>query len=136
MLVITNPNPAAPGTYITQTYTNKLLYEGKAVTAGVVYSITEKPAGITNEITVDSRPNKRPGKFRQADLYDKMTPSISPSSTVPPCSSPAQLSGPQRVTVQADYQGKTASYTFTVTDHFSPRMKVTASVAAGAAISM
>ena len=28
---------------------------------------------------------------------------------------------PQTVTVQAAYQGKTASYTFTVTDHFSPR---------------
>ena len=28
---------------------------------------------------------------------------------------------PERVTVQATHQGKTASYTFTVTDHFSPR---------------
>ena len=47
MLVITNPNPAAapvrPVTYRDQTYTNKLLYEGKAVTAGVLYSITESP---------------------------------------------------------------------------------------------
>ena len=44
-------------------------------------------------------------------LYDKMTPS-----------DPAQATGPpQTVTVQAAYQGKTASYTFTVTDHFSPR---------------
>ena len=29
--------------------------------------------------------------------------------------------GPQKVTVQAAYQGKTASCSFTVTDHFSPR---------------
>ena len=77
MLVITNPNPAAPGTYITQTYTNKLLYEGKAVTAGVVYSITGKPAGITNgitnEITVD--PTSGEVSFGKP-LYDKMTPPV------------------------------------------------------------
>ena len=113
MLVITNPNPAASGTYMTQTYTNKLLYEGKAVTAGVVYSITGKPAGITNEITVD--PTSGEVSFGKP-LYDKMTPPVPPSATVPP--SPV---GPQTVTVQAAYQGKTASYTFTVTDHFSPR---------------
>ena len=29
--------------------------------------------------------------------------------------------GPQTVTIQAAYKGKTESYTFTVTDHFSPR---------------
>ena len=124
MLVITNPNPAAPGTYITQTYTNKLLYEGKAVTAGVVYSITGKPAGITNgitnEITVD--PTSGEVSFGKP-LYDKMTPPVPPSATVPP--SPV---GPQTVTVQAAYQGKTASYTFTVTDHFSPRRNHTSVV--------
>ena len=116
MLVITNPNPAAPGTYMTQTYTNTLLYEGKAVTAGVVYSITEKPAGITNEITVN--PGTGQVSFGK-DLYDAMEPSI--SSSIPLVQLPARLSGPQTVTVQAAYQGKTASYTFTVTDHFSPR---------------
>ena len=89
MLVITNPNPAAPGTYITQTYTNKLLYEGKPVTAGVVYSITEKPAGITNEITVNSTTGEVSfGK----PLYDKMTPSDPRAGHVGP---------PQKVTVQA-----------------------------------
>ena len=116
MLVITNPNPAAPGTYIAQTYTNTLLYEGKAVTAGVLYSITEKPAGITNEITVN--PGTGQVSFGK-DLYDAMEPSISSSTS--PVQLPARLSGPQTVTVQAAYQGKTANYTFTVTDHFSPR---------------
>ena len=116
MLVITNPNPAAPGTYSPQTYTNTLLYEGKAVTAGVVYSITGKPSGITNEITVN--PTTGQVSFGKA-LYDAMKPSI--SSSTPPVQLPARLSGPQTVTVQAAYQGKTASYTFTVTDHFSPR---------------
>ena len=120
ILVITNPNPAAPGTYMTQTYTNKLLYEGKAVTAGVVYSITGKPAGITNEITVD--PTTGEVSFGKP-LYDKMTPPVPPSATVPP-----PPVGPQMVTVQAAYQGKTASYTFTVTDHFSPRMNHTSVV--------
>ena len=105
MLVITNPN--ADGTYSDQTYTNTLLYNGKAVTSGAVYSIT-KPTGITNEIGFDTATGEVSfGKL----LYDKMTPS-----------DPAQPTGPpQTVAVQAAYQGKTASYTFTVTEHFSPR---------------
>ena len=112
MLVITNPN--ADGTYSDQTYTNTLLYNGKAVTSGAVYSIT-KPTGITNEIGFDTATGQVSfGK----PLYDKMTPSLPRSSTVPL----PQPIGPQTVTVQAAYQGKTASYTFTVTDHFSPRM--------------
>ena len=28
---------------------------------------------------------------------------------------------PERVTIEATYQGETASYSFTVTDHFFPR---------------
>ena len=105
MLVITNPN--SDGTYSDQTYTNTLLYNGKAVTSGAVYSIT-KPTGITNEIGFDTATGQVSfGKL----LYDKMTPSDLAQATGPP----------QTVTVQAAYQGKTASYTFTVTDHFSPR---------------
>ena len=105
MLVITNPN--ADGTYSDQTYTNTLLYNGKAVTSGAVYSIT-KPTGITNEIGFDTATGEV--SFGRA-LYDKITPGDITQPTGPP----------QTVTVQADYQGKTASYTFTVTDHFSPR---------------
>ena len=93
-----------------QKYTNTLLNNGRAVTAdaGAVYSITEKPDGITNEITVD--PSTGEVSFGRR-LYNKMTPD-----------DPAQPAvGPQTVTVQAALSGKTASYTFTVTDHFSPR---------------
>ena len=91
-----------------QKYTNRLLYNGTAVTSGAAYSITETPARITNQITVNSDTGEVSfGK----PLYDKMTPSDPTQATGPP----------QRVTVQAAYQGKTASYTFTVTDHFSPR---------------
>ena len=124
MLVITNPNPAAasgaPVTYSDQTYTNPLLYNDKPVSSGALYSITEKPAGITNEITVN--PTTGQVSFGKA-LYDAMKPSISSfvSSSIPLVQLPARLPGPQTVTVQAAYQGKTASYTFTVTDHFSPR---------------
>ena len=103
MWVLTNGNAD-------QKYTNTLLNNGKAVTAdsGAVYSITEKPDGITNEITVD--PSTGEVSFGRS-LYNKMTPD-----------DPAQPAvGPQTVTVQAALSGKTASYTFTVTDHFSPR---------------
>ena len=94
MLVSTNGNAD-------QTYTNTLLNNGTPVTTGATYSITEKPAGLTDQITV----NEATGEvtFGKA-AYDKVT-----------------ADGPQTVTVQAAYQGKTASYTFTVTDHFSPR---------------
>ena len=106
MLVAANGN-------VDQTYTNRLFYNGKPVNLGAVYSITGKPAGITNEIAVN--PTTGEVGFGKP-LYDKMTPPVPPSATVPP-----PPVGPQTVTVQAAYQGKTASYTFTVTDHFSPR---------------
>ena len=118
MLVVTNGNAD-------QRYTNRLLIksvrdpEGAPVppaapgSPGAAYSITEKPAGITNQITVN--PTTGEVSFGKP-LYDKMTPPVPPSATVPP-----PPVGPQTVTVQAEYQGKTASYTFTVTDHFSPR---------------
>ena len=95
-----------------QTYTNRLLIksarnpQGAPVTSGAEYSITEKPTGITNEITVN--PTTGQVSFGKP-LYDYMTPSITDPAV-----------GPQTVTVQAAYQGKTANYTFTVTDHFSP----------------
>ena len=94
MLVSTNGNAA-------QTYTNTLMNNGTPVTAGAAYSITEKPAGLTNQITVNSTTGEV--TFGAAALTK------------------VNADGPQTVTVQAAYQGKTASYTFTVTDHFSPR---------------
>ena len=51
MLVSTNRN--SDGTYNPQTYTNTLLHNGTAVTAGATYSITGKPAGFTGRITVN-----------------------------------------------------------------------------------
>ena len=99
MLVSTNRN--ADGTYKPQTYTNTLLHNGTPVTAGATYSITEKPAGLTGQLTVN--PATGEVTFGEAAL-DKVN-----------------ADGPQTVTIQAAYQGGTASYTFTVTDHFSPR---------------
>ena len=95
-----------------------LLYNGTAVTSGVTYSIAEKPAGFTDEITVNAATGEVTfGKV----LYDTMTPT-----------DPAQPTGPPAtVTVRAAYRGKTASYTFTVTDHFSPRKEHTAVVMGG-----
>ena len=95
-----------------------LLYNGTAVTSGVTYSIAEKPAGFTDEITVNAATGEVTfGKV----LYDKMTPT-----------DPAQPTGPPAtVTVRAAYRGKTASYTFTVTDHFSPREDHTSVVMGG-----
>ena len=95
MLVSTNRN--ADGTYKPQTYTNTLLHNGTPVTAGAAYSITDKPAGLTGQITVNEATFGKPA-------LDKVN-----------------AEGPQTVTVQAAYQGGTASYAFTVTDHFSPR---------------
>ena len=94
LLVSTNGNAD-------QTYTNTLLNNGTPVTAGASYSITGKPAGLTGQITV----NEATGvvTFGKSAL-DKVN-----------------TDGPQTVTVQAAYQGKTHSYAFTVTDHFSPR---------------
>ena len=99
MLVSTNRN--ADGTYKPQTYTNTLLHNGTPVTAGASYSITDKPADITDQITVNSATGEV--TFGEAAL-DKVN-----------------ADGPQTVTVQAAYKGGTASYAFTVTDHFSPR---------------
>ena len=94
MLVSTNGNAD-------QTYTNTLLNNGTRVTAGASYSITEKPAGLTGQITVNSTTGEV--TFGKPAL-DKVN-----------------ADGPQTVTIQAAYKGKTASYSFTVTDHFSPR---------------
>ena len=85
----------------TQTFTNTLLNNGTPVTAGAAYSITEKPADLTNQITVN--PATGVVTFGAAALTK------------------VNSDGPQTVTIQAAYQGTTASYTFTVTDHFSPR---------------
>ena len=109
MLVSTNRN--ADDTYKLQTYTNTLLNNGTPVTAGASYSITGKPAGLTGQITVNSATGEV--TFGEAAL-DKVN-----------------ADGPQTVTVQAAYQGKTASYTFTLTDHFSPRDNHTSVVLGG-----
>ena len=99
MLVSTNRN--SDGTYKPQTYTNTLLNNGTPVTAGAAYSITDKPAGLTGQITV----NEATGEV----TFGK------------PALDKVNADGPQTVTIQAAYKGKTASYSFTVTDHFSPR---------------
>ena len=112
MLVSTNGNAD-------QTFTSPaLLYNGTAVTSGVTYSIAEKPPGFTDEIAVNAATGQVTfGKV----LYDKMTPTDPTQPTGPPAT----------VTVRAAYRGKTASYTFTVTDHFSPREDHTAVVMNG-----
>ena len=94
MLVSTNGNAD-------QTFTNTLLHNGTPVTAGAAYSITEKPAGLTGQITVN--PATGEVTFGEAALTKVNT------------------DGSQTVTVQAAYKGGTESYAFTVTDHFSPR---------------
>ena len=94
MLVSTNRNAD-------QTYTNTLLNNGTRVTAGASYSITKKPAGLTGQITVNSTTGEV--TFGAAALTK------------------VNADGPQTVTVQAAYKGGTASYTFTLTDHFSKR---------------
>ena len=109
MLVSTNRN--SDGTYKPQTYTNTLLNNGTPVTAGAAYSITEKPAGLTGQITV----NEATGEvtFGEAALTK------------------VNAHGPQTVTIQAAYKGGTASYAFTVTDHFSKRRNHTSVVMGG-----
>ena len=100
MLVSTNGNT-------NQTFKNPLRSrtifapEGNPVTAGAVYSIIDKPAGLTNQITVDA--NNGTVSFGKPAL-DKVN-----------------ADGPLTVTIQAAYQGETAAYDFTVTDHFSKR---------------
>ena len=109
MLVSTNRN--ADGTYKPQTYTNTLLNNGTPVTTGATYSITEKPAGLTDQITV----NEATGEV----TFGK------------PALDKVNADGPQTVTIQAAYQGGTASYAFTLTDHFSPRDLHTSAVLGG-----
>ena len=109
MLVSTNRN--SDGTYKPQTYTNTLLNNGTPVTTGATYSITEKPAGLTGRITVN--PATGEVTFGEAALIR------------------VNADGPQTVTVQAAYKGGTASYAFTLTDHFSPRDNHTSVVMGG-----
>ena len=109
MLVGTNRN--ADGTYKPQTCTNTLLNNGTPVTTGATYSITEKPAGLTGQITV----NEATGEV----TFGK------------PALDKVNADGPQTVTIQAAYQGGTASYAFTLTDHFSPRDLHTSAVLGG-----
>ena len=92
LLVSTNGNAD-------QTFTNTLRANGTAPAAGATYRISA-PAGYSGPITVGADGAVRFGKA----AYDKVN-----------------TDGPQTVTIEAVYQGKTASYTFTVTDHFSPR---------------
>ena len=98
MLIRTN---SSAGGGSTQTFTNPLRLGTAPVTAGASYRITN-PAGYAGPITVD--PATGVLSFDQA-AYNKVTSSRTPES----------------VTVEAAHQGKTASYTFTLTDHFSPR---------------
>ena len=75
LLVSTNGNAD-------QTFTSPaLLYNGTAVTTGVTYSITKKPAGFTDEITVNAATGQV--TFGKA-LYDTMTPSDPTQPTGPP----------------------------------------------------
>ena len=104
MLVSTNGNA-------NQTFKNPLRSrtifapEGNPVTAGAVYSIIDTPPGLTNEITLAADGTVSFGK----PALDKVN-----------------ADGPLTVTIQAAYQGKTAAYDFTVTDHFSGRGVYTA----------
>ena len=86
---------------ITQTFTNPPRLGTDPVTDDVSYRITS-PAGYAGPITLDTATGVL--SFGQA-AYDKVTSSRTPET----------------VTVEASHQGKTASYTFTLTDHFSPR---------------
>ena len=74
-----------------QTYTNQLFFNGKALASGVTYAIT-KPAGYAGPISIDTSTGA---------LTFKNTP--------------------ETITLQATHATKKFSYTFTVTDHFSPR---------------
>ena len=105
MLISTNSSAGGS----TQTFTNPLRLGTVPVTAGASYRITN-PAGYTGPITVD--PATGVLSFGQA-AYTKVTSSRTP----------------EIVTVEAAHQGKTASYTFTLTDHFSPREGHTSVVA-------
>ena len=93
LLVSTNGGTA-------QRSTNTLLYKNRPVTTGATYRIISKSAGLTNEITL------------AAD---------GTVSFAGPALAKVNADGPLKVTIQAAYQGKTATYDFTVTDHFSER---------------
>ena len=86
----------------TQTFTNPLRLGSAPVTAGAAYRITSPPGSTPPVITID--PAAGTLTFGRA-AYTKVSSSRTPES----------------VTVEASHQGKTASYTFTLTDHFSPR---------------
>ena len=102
MLVSTNSD--AP-----QTYTNTLSLGTTPVTTGASYRISANPGSHgSEEISVD--PATGEVTFTRA-LYDNMTPSDLTQPTGPPAV----------ITIEAAYQGRKASYTFTVTDHFRPR---------------
>ena len=100
MLVSTNGGAA-------QRSTNTLLYKNRPVTTGATYRIISKSAGLTNEITLAA---------------DGTVSFAGPALTK------VNADGPLTVTIQAAYQGKTATYDFIVTDHFSER-QVAASTA-------
>ena len=85
----------------TQTFTNELRLGTTPVTAGVTYAIIQPP-DYTGPITLD--PATGAVSFGR-EAYIKVIRSGTP----------------ERVTVQATHQDRTASFTFTVTDHFKPR---------------
>ena len=103
MLITTNRN--SDGSVKNQTFKNPLLSKtlrspgGTPVTSGAVYRISA-PAAYSGGISVAADGTV---SFGQAALNK------------------VNSGGPQTVTVEAVYKGKTASYTFTLTDHFSPR---------------
>ena len=100
LLVSTNGNTD-------QTFTNTLRYNNRPVTTGATYRIIGTSAGLTNEITLAADGTV---SFGGAALTK------------------VNVDGPLTVTIQAAYQGKTAGYDFTVTDHFSEREVHTSTV--------
>ena len=103
MLITTNLN--SDGSFKNQTFKNPLLNKtvrspaGTPVTSGVDYRISA-PAGYSGGISVAADGTVSFGAQALSEVNS---------------------GGPQTVTVEAAYNGKTASYTFTLTDHFSPR---------------
>ena len=93
-----------------QTFTNELRLGTTPVTSGVTYAITQPP-DYTGPDTITLDPATGAVSFGR-EVHDKVTRSRTP----------------ERVTVQATHQGRTASFTFTVTDHFSPRREHTSVV--------
>ena len=93
MLVSTNGG-------VDQRSTNTLLYKNRPVTTGATYRIIRKSAGLTNEITLAADGTVSFGRAALAKV---------------------NADGPLKVTIQAAYQGKTTTYDFMLTDHFSGR---------------